>query len=215
MGMPDEAVVEAIGLAHPYVEVNKILQGTSMDNETLEFARRVFQFARTGETEELATLLGQGLPANLRNERGDSLLMLACYHGHLETARALLGHGADPELLNDAGQTPLAGAAFKGDAAVVSLLLERGAEVDSAGPNGKTALMIAAMFNRVEMMRMLIERGGDPRLADAAGMPMREAAAKMGAVEAVDFLNGILDADPGLSAAAVKTPSPPAPSSAG
>ena len=88
------------------------------DDRTLDFARRVFQFARTGETEELAALLGQGLPANLRNERGDNLLMLACCHGHLETARVLLEHGADPELLNDAGQTPLAGAAFKGDAAV-------------------------------------------------------------------------------------------------
>ena len=188
-----------------------------MDEETLEFARRVFQFARTGEHEELATLLRQDLPANLRNERGDSLLMLACYHGHVETARVLLDHGADPELLNDAGQTPLAGAAFKGDSAVVALLLERGAQVDAAGPNGKTALMIAAMFNRVGMMRMLIERGADPRLADAAGMPIREAAAKMGAVEAVDFLNKLLDGERGrgVSGGAAGTPSPPAPSSGG
>ena len=169
-------------------------QSGQLDDDTLDFARRVFQYARAGATDELATLLGQGLPANLRNERGDSLLMLACYHGHLETARVLLDHGADPELLNDAGQTPLAGAAFKGDAAVVSLLLERGAEVDAAGPNGKTALMIAAMFNRVEIMRMLVERGADPRLHDAAGIPIREAAAKMGAVEAVDYLNQAMDA---------------------
>ena len=165
-----------------------------LDDDTLAFARRVFQFARTGETAELAVLLGQGLPANLRNERGDGLLMLACYHGHVDTARVLLDHGADPELLNDAGQTPLAGAAFKGDAAVVSLLLERGAQVDAAGPNGKTALMIAAMFNRVEMMRMLIDHGADPLLRDAAAMSMREAAAKMGAVEAVAFLNTRIDA---------------------
>jgi hypothetical protein len=75
---------------------------------------------------------------------------------------------------------------------VVSLLLERGAQVDAAGPNGKTALMIAAMFNRVEMMRQLIGHGADPRAADAAGIPVREAAAKMGAVEAVDFLNKAL-----------------------
>ena len=54
--------------------------------------------------------------------------------------------------------------------------------------------MIAAMFNRVGMMRMLIERGADPYLADAAGIPIREAAAKTGAVEAVDYLNTVLDA---------------------
>ena len=98
----------------------------TLDDDTLAFVRRVFQHARAGETAALAELLAQGLPPNLRNERGDSLLMLACYHGHADTARVLLAHGADPELMNDAGQTPLAGAAFKGDLAVATLLLDHG-----------------------------------------------------------------------------------------
>ena len=55
------------------------------------------------------------MPANLRNDKGDSLLMLACYHGHEEVVRLLLDHGGDTELSNDRGQTPLAAAAFKGD----------------------------------------------------------------------------------------------------
>ncbi|MFC5462735.1 ankyrin repeat domain-containing protein [Massilia niabensis] len=160
-----------------------------LDEDTLAFVRRVFQYARTGAAGELSTLLGQGLPPNLRNERGDSLLMLACYHGHPEAARALLGGGADPEILNDAGQTPLAAAAFKGDAACVSLLLAHGAGVDNAGPNGKTALMIAAMFNRVEIARLLLEHGADALVLDAAGMSIREAAAKMGAQDAVALLD--------------------------
>lgn len=160
-----------------------------LDDDTLAFVRRVFQHARTGEAAELSTLLGQGLPPNLRNERGDSLLMLACYHGHAAAARALLEAGADPELLNDAGQTPLAGAAFKGDAACAALLLEHGALVDNAGPNGKTALMIAAMFNRVDIARLLLEHGADPLALDAAGMSIREAAAKMGADDAVALLS--------------------------
>jgi len=80
-----------------------------MDQETLEFAQKVFEFVRSGHVEMLRPLLAQGLPANLRNQRGDSLLMLASYHGHLDTARALLEHGGDPELPNDMGQTPLPG----------------------------------------------------------------------------------------------------------
>lgn len=165
-----------------------------LDDDTLAFVRRVFQYARTGEAGELATLLGQGLPPNLRNERGDSLLMLACYHGHAHAARVLLDAGADPEILNDAGQTPLAAAAFKGDAACASLLLERGARVDNAGPNGKTALMIAAMFNRVDIARLLLEHGADPLLPDAAGMSIREAAAKMGAGDALALLDAAASA---------------------
>ena len=74
---------------------------SELDEDTLAFVRRVFQHARTGEAGELATLLGQGLPPNLRNERGDSLLMLACYHGHLDAARApgCRGDGLRPPVM--------------------------------------------------------------------------------------------------------------------
>ena len=72
-----------------------------------------------GQARELGELLRMGLPPNLRNEKGDSLLMLASYHGHADTVRVLMEHGADPELANDRGQTPLAGAAFKGDMATI------------------------------------------------------------------------------------------------
>src|SRR5687768_11986281 len=92
-----------------------------LDEATLAWVGQVFQQARAGEAGVLATLLAQGLPPNLRNERGDSLLMLACYHGHMDAARVLLEHGADPALMNDAGQAPLHAAAFKGDLAVAAL----------------------------------------------------------------------------------------------
>lgn len=50
---------------------------------------------------------------------GNTLLMLAAYHGHAETANALLALGADPDRTNDRGQSPLAGSIFKGEDAVV------------------------------------------------------------------------------------------------
>ena len=104
-----------------------------LDDETLAFVGRVFQYARGGQAQELDELLGMGLPANLRNEKGDSLLMLASYYGHAAVVRLLLERGAAPDQANDLGQTPLAGAAFKGDGAVVALLLDHGARVDAGG----------------------------------------------------------------------------------
>ena len=101
-----------------------------LDEETIAFAQRVFQHARAGQAQELGELLRMGLPPNLRNEKGDSLLMLASYHGHADTVRVLMEHGADPELANDRGQTPLAGAAFKGDMATIMALLDGGADVE-------------------------------------------------------------------------------------
>ena len=96
------------------------------DAETIEFAQKVFDLVRAGDTQRLHPLLEQGLPTNLRNHKDHSLLMPASYHGHLDTARLLLDFGTDSALCNDQGQAPLAGAPYKGDAAMVSLLLEKG-----------------------------------------------------------------------------------------
>ena len=86
----------------------------TMDAETLEFIQGLFALVREGDTQQLGAMLAQGVPVNFRNEKGDSLIMLASYHGHLETSRLLLEAGADANVPNDQGQTPLAGVAYKG-----------------------------------------------------------------------------------------------------
>ncbi|HZI02997.1 MAG TPA: ankyrin repeat domain-containing protein, partial [Archangium sp.] len=91
---------------------------TTMDNDVMALARTAFQHARAGEVTNLAWLIDSGLPVNLSNEKGDTLLMLASYLGQEGAARVLLERGADPERTNDRGQTPLAGVAFKGNAAM-------------------------------------------------------------------------------------------------
>ncbi|QEE38182.1 MULTISPECIES: ankyrin repeat domain-containing protein [unclassified Methylobacterium] len=152
-----------------------------LDDATLAFAGRVFQFARMGHADELAELFGQGLPANLRNDKGDSLLMLAAYNGQADATRVILEAGGDPELANDRGQTPLAGAAFKNDLAVTRLLLQHGAAVNGTGTGSRTALMTAAMFDRTEMVALLLEHGADPDFRDAAGQSAADMARAMGA----------------------------------
>ncbi len=78
----------------------------------------------------LAAVIEKGVPPNLRNDKGDSLVMLASYHGHVDAVRVLLERGADRNLRNDNGQTPIAGAAFKGFDAVIETLLAHGANVE-------------------------------------------------------------------------------------
>ncbi len=141
--------------------------------DTIAFAGRVFQYARLGHHAELAELLGMGLPPNLRNDKGDTLLMLAAYHGHVETVGVLMAHGADPGDRQRPRPDTLAAAAFKGAMPAVLALLDGGAAIDGAGPDGRTALMTAAMFNRVEMVEALLDRGADPARRDAAAIPPR------------------------------------------
>ncbi|MEU2601532.1 ankyrin repeat domain-containing protein [Streptomyces hirsutus] len=124
------------------------------DPEVVELATKIFDMARSGRTEELVAYVDAGVPANLTNDRGDSLVMLAAYHGHADAVRALLERGADVDRINDRGQTPLAGAAFKGDTEVVKALLQGGADPAAGTPS---AVDTARMFDRAELLELFGE----------------------------------------------------------
>ncbi|MET7861322.1 ankyrin repeat domain-containing protein [Streptomyces sp. NPDC005318] len=125
------------------------------DPEVVELATKVFDLARRGETETLAAYVDAGVPANLTNDRGDSLLMLAAYHGHAQAVTALVGRGADPDRANDRGQTPLAGAVFKGEGAVIEALLAAGADPAAGTPS---ALDTARMFGKADLLELFGSR---------------------------------------------------------
>lgn len=161
------------------------LRRTRLGSETAEFADSIVHLVRAGDTGRLRPLLERGVDPNLANGRGDTLLLLAAYHGQLEVAEELLGHGAHPDTANARGQTPIAGAAFKDDAAMVELLLEHGAAVDAAGPDGQTPLILAAMYDRVDIVDLLLSHGADPEMKDVQGLTARDYAARMGAQEAL------------------------------
>ncbi|MGW1513932.1 ankyrin repeat domain-containing protein [Streptomyces sp. NPDC002394] len=121
------------------------------DPEVIELASKVFDLARTGDADALAAYLDAGVPANLTNDRGDTLVMLAAYHGHAAAVTALLERGAEADRANDRGQTPLAGAVFKGEDAVIRALLAAGANPEAGTPS---ALDTARMFGRAELLEL-------------------------------------------------------------
>ncbi|MFE6226199.1 MULTISPECIES: ankyrin repeat domain-containing protein [unclassified Streptomyces] len=125
------------------------------DPEVVELASKVFDLARTGDAAALAAYVDAGVPANLTNDRGDSLVMLAAYHGHAAAVAALLERGADPDRANDRGQTPLAGAVFKGEDAVIRALLAGGANPESGTPS---AVDTARMFGKAELLELFAGR---------------------------------------------------------
>jgi uncharacterized protein len=124
----------------------------ALSDQELEFLRSMFELARAGRTEELAAAVDAGVPANLTNDAGDTLLILAAYHDHPDTVRALLERGADTGRINDRGQTALGAAVFRRSTESVTHLLSAGAD-PALGP--RSALQIAQFFDLPEMLALL------------------------------------------------------------
>ncbi|PWN52794.1 hypothetical protein IE53DRAFT_339907 [Violaceomyces palustris] len=119
-----------------------------LPDAALDLARRMFELARSGDA-TLLEYMKSGLPPNLTNNRGDTLLMLATYHGHYELVKAMLRlpNPPDTNQLNSKGQSVVAGAVFKGYKDLVRLLIENGADPTAGQPSAEET---AKMFNTWE-----------------------------------------------------------------
>jgi len=127
-------------------------------------ANLLFQAARNGDVALLREATTGGAPADLTNQSGDSLVMLAAYYGHAEAVQVLCEAGAWVDQVNDRGQTPLSGAVFKGYADVVETLLRFGADPAAGSP---PPVSVAVMFGREDLLALFEaaqrSRGEQPR----------------------------------------------------
>ena len=111
--------------------------------------------ARDGELDTLSPMIEAGIEKDLCDTKGNTLLMLASYHGHDEVVKFLANVGADIEQRNNRGQTPLAGVAFKGYLRCAQVLVQHGANPWAAQGHGQTPVSFAAMFGRGDVLRFL------------------------------------------------------------
>jgi hypothetical protein len=125
----------------------------TLELEVLDLAARLFDGARSGDAAMLAAYVDAGVPVNLTNTNGDTLVMLAAYYGHESALAALIARGADVDRHNNRGQTPLAGAVFKNDTTIIELLLSAGADPLAGSPS---ALETAQFFEREELAGQLV-----------------------------------------------------------
>jgi ankyrin repeat protein len=112
----------------------------------------VFDLARDGRTAPLGEMLDAGVPLDVVNARGDSLLIVAAYAQHTETVQELLRRGADTAIVNSMGQTAVACAVFRNNEDLLSILLQSGADPELGS---HTALQIADQFALPRMRDIL------------------------------------------------------------
>lgn len=118
----------------------------------MALAHALLDAARAGDAQSLLPVLDAGAPADLTDPEGNTLVMLAAYHGHASLVAALARRGADVDRLNDRGQSPLAGAAFKGFTEVAQVLVSAGADANLGSPSARET---AAYFGREEIAALL------------------------------------------------------------
>ncbi|WP_199184059.1 ankyrin repeat domain-containing protein [Cryobacterium sp. Y57] len=113
----------------------------------------VFDLARDGLTGPLGEMIDAGVPLDVVNPRGDTLLIVAAYQQHPDTVAELLRRGADTSAINTMGQSAISCAVFRNNEVILRLLLEADADPRLGTHSG---VAIADQFG-LPRMREVIE----------------------------------------------------------
>lgn len=129
-------------------------QQPQLTDEEIAYVNSLFDAAREGRYDFLREALQAGVPANLTNGKGDTLLNLAAYQEQEETVFMLLEFGADTERVSDVGFTALICAVFRGNEPITRRLLEAGA---GQATGNQHAQDVAKVFGQEHLLPVLQE----------------------------------------------------------
>ena len=125
-----------------------------LTDDQVEFLNSVFDLVRAGDAETVAAYVERGVPVDLTNANGDTLLLLAAYHEHPDVVRVLLERNADPNRVSGRAQTALVAAVFRQNLGIVEALLDAGADPSLGSPDARATAayfqlpVMAAVLNR-------------------------------------------------------------------
>jgi len=121
---------------------------------------------------------------------GFPVFALACYFGHLETARYLAEHGADIHAAanNGSGYNALTAAVTAGHTEIVQWLLERGLDPNYRYGPGYSPLLAAAANGHLEIVKLLLTHGADVHATSNDGKSPLALATDRNHSSVVDFL---------------------------
>jgi ankyrin repeat protein len=155
-------------------------------------ARRLIEAAKSGDVENLKSLVKLGSRVDCRNEEGDTALMYAAAFGKVEALRWLLNAGASVHVKNECWITPLMDASMSGAYECMKELLAAGSSLDSVDDEGQTALMFvvdAVKYQDVgdeqykKCVALLLQAGCGLGIADRRGKTAGDLAKVAGRVD--------------------------------
>jgi hypothetical protein len=121
---------------------------------------------RNANREMVQLLLSAGANVNLKNESGETVLMMMDGDATSDLVWDLINVGAKVNQKDNADNTALMQAATTNNLEAVKTLIDAGAEVDARNKRGQTALMLAASEGNVNIVRTLVLAGADINASD-------------------------------------------------
>ena len=114
--------------------------------------------ATLGDTETAMKLIKDGANINVVGDQGETPIMAATYHNHVDTVKALIDAGADIELQDKKQNNPFLYASKEGYIDIVKLTIDAGTNIKETNHSGNTALIAAAERGHVEVVKELLNR---------------------------------------------------------
>lgn len=147
------AISLSIALTPIHVSAEEL--GSSLDGHHFVLA------ARFGHKNVVVNLLNGGADIELKDELGNSALMVAAAENKQAILKLLIARGANVNAQSDNGTTALMNASMYGNLEVVNLLLEAEGKVDLKKVDGETALIGAVQYGHLPMIELLLSKGAD------------------------------------------------------
>lgn len=122
--------------------------------------KELWQAVFTNQSEKAIELISELKLVPSSDERGVTLLGLACENGNTDLVKLLLEKGAKPDALS-VGEPAILIASRTGSASCVEALLEAGAKPNQTGAGDQSPLMWAAAKGHAEVVDLLLENGAD------------------------------------------------------
>lgn len=121
---------------------------------------------------------------------GFPVFSLACFFGHLDTARYLAGKGADihAAATNGSGYNALTASVTAGHVEIVKYLLENGLDANYRYGPGYTPFLSAAANGHLEIIKLLLAHGADPAAVASDGKSALALASERNHPHIVEFL---------------------------
>ena len=120
----------------------------------------ILDAVQSGDIATVKKFLDEGVPVDLTDEEGWSLLHHAAALGQVKVINLLREKGCHVDLIDNEGRTPLHYAATNGDIETIRLLIEMGSNVNSVDNEGNTPLKWSVMCEQNAVIEELTKQGG-------------------------------------------------------